>query len=299
MADGREFVALERFDFSLLDTPEFKEDAVREEIVVPLLQGLGYAASGPSKIVRSKALTHPYVLLGTRKHGIRIIPDYTLHADEHHRWILDAKSPSETIIFGSNVEQAFSYAIHPEIRAKRYALCNGRILSVFDINRTEPVGVFQCSEFGRKWYEITRLLSPSAILRPEVANFKQDFGIYVRNLGMTGVFEFARIGIPDIVKIKSGHFTSLVNVCYNETWLALSLDYDQSCLRQLFRQISVSLQTKIKKSFREQPFKFDFGSPIPELYVLARLTKNIQRNRDEEYSPLIVERFSSSLRQSK
>lgn len=33
----------EEFDFSLLDDPEFKEDAVREEIVAPILNRLGFA----------------------------------------------------------------------------------------------------------------------------------------------------------------------------------------------------------------------------------------------------------------
>jgi hypothetical protein len=39
---------LEDFDFALLDSPDFKEDAVREEIIHPLLNALGYAASGPN-----------------------------------------------------------------------------------------------------------------------------------------------------------------------------------------------------------------------------------------------------------
>ncbi len=41
---------LKDFDFSLFDLPEFKEDSVREEIIVPILKELGYSASGQYKI---------------------------------------------------------------------------------------------------------------------------------------------------------------------------------------------------------------------------------------------------------
>jgi hypothetical protein len=37
------------FDFALLDTREFKEDSVREELVVPILKNLGYRPSGTTK----------------------------------------------------------------------------------------------------------------------------------------------------------------------------------------------------------------------------------------------------------
>jgi hypothetical protein len=55
------------FDFSLLDNPEFGEDAVREELVAPLLRALGYSASPPYQIIRSRKLEHPFVYFGTVK----------------------------------------------------------------------------------------------------------------------------------------------------------------------------------------------------------------------------------------
>jgi len=55
---------LEDFDFALLNSQDFKEDSVREEIIHPLLKALGYAASGPNRIIRSKGL----VVLGRSIH---------------------------------------------------------------------------------------------------------------------------------------------------------------------------------------------------------------------------------------
>ena len=42
------------FDFALLDDPDFREDSVREELIVPLLTALGFSASPPFRIIRSK-----------------------------------------------------------------------------------------------------------------------------------------------------------------------------------------------------------------------------------------------------
>jgi len=41
----------ENFDFRLLDSPEFKEDSVREELITPLLHSLGYRAYGDFQIL--------------------------------------------------------------------------------------------------------------------------------------------------------------------------------------------------------------------------------------------------------
>ena len=49
------------FDFQLLNDPDFKEDSVREALIKPLLNALGYSASSSNKIIRSKGLTDPYV----------------------------------------------------------------------------------------------------------------------------------------------------------------------------------------------------------------------------------------------
>src|ERR1035437_3420044 len=106
---------LNDFDFRLLDTPEFLEDSVREELIAPFLKALGYSASPPYKIIRSKNLEHPYVYFGTVKKSITIIPDYLLEQDGQYKWILDAKAPNENIDTGKNVEQAYSYAIHRDV----------------------------------------------------------------------------------------------------------------------------------------------------------------------------------------
>ena len=110
------------FDFTCLSDPSFKEDAVREDIVAPLLKSIGYSATGPNKMIRSKTLVHPYVMFGSQKRKVNIVPDYLLLVNEKPCFVLEAKSPQEEITKGDNVAQVYSYAIHPEIRAWNYGL---------------------------------------------------------------------------------------------------------------------------------------------------------------------------------
>jgi hypothetical protein len=150
---------LSDFDFSVLNEASFKEDAVREEIVAPLLKAIGYRPVGRYRVVRSKALSHPFVRIGSRKFAAKIIPDYTLYVDDKPVAVLDAKEPSADIIRSAHVEQAYSYAVHPEIRCETFGLCNGRRLTIFSTTDLKLVGDFSL-EHKRDWIEICDLLSP-------------------------------------------------------------------------------------------------------------------------------------------
>lgn len=123
----------ENFDFAVLNSPEYKEDAVREDILTPVLKKLGYQPYGVNKMIRSKAIPHPFVYIGSTSNKIFIIPDYLLQVDNLNVLVIDAKSPKENIREGKNVQQVFSYAIHPDIRTNMYGLCNGREISIFSV----------------------------------------------------------------------------------------------------------------------------------------------------------------------
>jgi predicted type IV restriction endonuclease len=87
----------ENFDFKLVDDPDFREDSVREVLIVPFLSALGFSEAPPNRIIRSRPLKHPFVYIGTVKKDVRIIPDYLLERDGELCWLLDAKAQrSET-----------------------------------------------------------------------------------------------------------------------------------------------------------------------------------------------------------
>ena len=129
------------FNFNQLKKKDFKEDSVREVLLLPILKKIGFSDDKKSnkKIDRSKKLSHPFVQTGSKKKKINIFPDYLLKKDKKKLLVLDAKSPSENIRDGKNVQQVYFYAIHPDIRCENFALCNGYELVFFKINENKPV----------------------------------------------------------------------------------------------------------------------------------------------------------------
>jgi len=75
--------------------------------------------------------------------------DYLLAIGNNFVLVLDAKAPGEDVRDGSNVEQVYSYAIHPEIRVNLFGLCNGREFCLFDVYEKVPLLCFKISEIKK------------------------------------------------------------------------------------------------------------------------------------------------------
>jgi DNA modification methylase len=142
----------------LKENPDFKEDSVREIIILPILKSLGYKQTD---IIRSKHLEHPFIKTGSTKRPIVLIPDYAIKIMGTFAWVLDAKSPSESVISEDNVEQVYSYASHPEIRSTYFALCNGVEFSIYRRTATNtPILYFKINDIEENWEKLSDILSP-------------------------------------------------------------------------------------------------------------------------------------------
>jgi 16S rRNA G966 N2-methylase RsmD len=149
----------QNFDFTQLNSPDFKEDSVREVLILPLLQQLGY---NNTQIVRSKTFQNPFVKTASGKRALQQTPDYLLRIADSYAWVLDAKAPNENITDGGNVEQAYFYAIHPEVRTKFFALCNGKAFSLFRHDAAQPILYFELPDIAQYWDALSTYLSPGS-----------------------------------------------------------------------------------------------------------------------------------------
>ncbi|MEY4935474.1 MAG: hypothetical protein RIS64_1833 [Bacteroidota bacterium] len=147
------------FDFRRLDDPNFKEDSVREALILPMLYRLGYR---DAQIVRSKMLNHPFLKIGSKKRPVQLVPDYLFKVEDHFAWVLDAKSPNQPILQSDHLEQIYSYAIHPEVRTKFFALCNGRAFALFRLDQEKPILYFELDDIEAHWDELETFLAPAA-----------------------------------------------------------------------------------------------------------------------------------------
>ncbi len=148
-------------NFKKIDSdPDFKEDSVREVIILPLLKTLGY---NQPNIVRSKSLQHPFIKTGSTKKPVTLIPDYCLKVENNFAWVLDAKAPNEKVTDEDHIAQVYSYATHSEIRSKYFALCNGLQFVIYRTDSdNEPILYFDVDEIEDNWDKLKGYLSPES-----------------------------------------------------------------------------------------------------------------------------------------
>ena len=277
------------FDFSLLADPEFKEDAVREELIVPILNRLGYSASGEHRIVRSKPLVHPFVHIGTKQYKVNIIPDYLLYVNGMPKWVLDAKAPGEDTLRGKNIEQAYSYAIHKDVRVSIYGLCNGHTLTIFHINCVEPILAVPLMEIDTRWGEVHRILCPMAFIDPERLDFLPDFGLTLLRLGGSGFCNIFFPWVPvQFIAKASDEIIAVSSVCNMGLDYCATFDFDMATYQVLLDKLTPVERERTKRALTHQPYHIEFEDDPPSLALKAVLSKEVMSNGREQYVPFNV-----------
>jgi len=145
----------------LQENVDFKEDSVREVIILPILKELGYEQSN---IIRSKTLQHPFLKIGSNKKiPIKLIPDYSLKIENNFAWVLDAKGVDEKVLDDDHIAQVYCYASHPEINSIYFALCNGLQFALYRKDSYNvPILLFNVDEIDDNWEKLNRYLSPNS-----------------------------------------------------------------------------------------------------------------------------------------
>lgn len=276
---------------------DFREDSVREEIITPLLKCLGYSTfDSPYRITRSPHLAHPFTQFGTSPGKKLLIPDYLIQVNGENAFIIEAKAPSENIITGKNVEQAYSYAINREVKAQRFVLCNGKELSIFDVNESMPLLHILFVEASEEdWWRVFKLLSPAAFENPHIFDYRFDYGLWCIRNGITGIQYFRNCYILDVSRLDDTTFTFTVAVEKEEELLA-SFDFDISLFEMFMEQVPKHFKSKVRNYVRQSPFKYiaETEQDSFPLCFSACLSETIYRNKNEEYLPLKVIEFLSA-----
>lgn len=275
---------------------DYKEDSVREEIIAPLLKILGYSAFNPEQcIIRSPHLEHPFIQLGTKKNNVTIIPDYLIQIKGKNAFILEAKAPGENILTGKHVEQAYRYAVHREVQASRFVLCNGEEISVFDTAKPELRLHFRIGNASEEnWGELFELVSPAAFSNPHIFDYKNDYGIWCMENGMDENIPqyFYNCYFSDITKMDDNWF-SFTAVIQKEVELLASFDFSVSLLPAFMRQVPGPLKNRVQDSLHRYPFQYTVRNAEDSfpLSFQAIVTGEVIKNENEVYIPLQITEF--------
>jgi len=281
---------LDGFDFNLLNDPEFKEDSVREEITLPIIKGLGYGTSKPNKIIRSRNLIHPFVSIGSKRKDIYIIPDYLFEVDDKPAWILDAKSPTESITKSAHVEQAYSYAIHPEVRVKLFALCNGLEFALFHIEKFEPILKFTMKELPIYWETLKQILVPKNVFVNDALILKKDLGLRLKRLGFDS-FEsliFPRVPIVTLTQMDPDFFSFSGTINIDDEKLVATFDFGIDVLNQLNGKIPAQAIKILSKRNLEKRAQVKFPDEAYYINIDCKISDKMEENDKEIFLPLWI-----------
>ncbi|MFN0009324.1 MAG: hypothetical protein ACKVXR_15580 [Planctomycetota bacterium] len=184
----------------------FTESDVREEIIAPLLRSLGYQAGSPANIIREQSLRYPRISLGRKKPGkdplLRGRADYICDASGV-RWTIEAK-PTTQQLDPDVVEQAFTYANHPEVRAVMFVVSNGVKMDIYQTDRgpdVPPILSVAYADLEAREQVLRNLLSPDSLhhtyprIEPDVS---EPLGVGLRSIVriINGEIHFRRLDPP-------------------------------------------------------------------------------------------------------
>lgn len=282
------------FDFSILNDPRFKEESVREELIAPLIKDIGYTNSGSTQVIRNFGLKHPFVSIGSSRRNITVIPDYLMQVSEKPAWILEAKSPFESIEESKHIEQAYSYAIHPEIRVNYFALCNGHHFLLFNISRPKPLFNISLRAIDLYRNMLKQLLEPAKVFTYPDFRLSKDLGLHIKRLGFKSSDSIFIIGVKPLVimKYNDSLFSITAPVGDDATSYLGTFDFDLSVANQLkallteseFNQVMQPCNARQIRFNLEREIKLNIRISLPEVDELIENDKEI-------YLPLHVKEF--------
>lgn len=172
------------------------ESDIREEILAPLIRQLGYRSGTSNNVIREQSLRYPMQFLGRKDPqkdpALRGKADYILEVQQRVRWVIEAKAP-EVPVGLDEIEQAWTYASHPEVRAVFFLLCNGRVLLVYrTVHGPEapPVLSLTYEQLEQDFQVLWNLLSPEALLR-DFPDVQIDVGVPIIGLIERSKYFFA------------------------------------------------------------------------------------------------------------
>ncbi|MDO0821953.1 type I restriction endonuclease [Desulfosporosinus nitroreducens] len=287
------FNILKDFNYTILDDPEYGEDSVREEIIFPIIRSLGYSSDGNYRIIRSRKLLHPFVSIGSQQKKINIIPDYIMVINGKPSWIMEAKGPNQDILNTKHAEQAYSYAIHSEIRAQYYALCNGREFLIYHVSEYKPMLHFNIRQLPFYWGQLTNLLSPEKLYKNINHALSKDFGLHLKRMGFDRFKRliFPHVPIPFIHKINNDLFSFGCNIVEDETTYCVSYDFNNEVLLQLQGKVPDEALTILKKPVDGERIEVQFADAVFYVNIECNLDGEIQENEDEVFLPLTIKRI--------
>lgn len=145
------------------------ETDVREHIVRPFLEKLGYRYGTEASIKTEQTFRYGKAFLGRKNPSkdpdLVGRADYILDVASYGRWVVEVKASTVTIDQDA-VEQAHTYAAHPEVNALFFLLTNGNEFRLYKTSSlSAPLMAWAYEDLPSMFMAILNLVGPDAIKR--------------------------------------------------------------------------------------------------------------------------------------
>ncbi len=278
----------EAFDFGALDDPGFKEDAVREEIVAPILKRLGYTPTGQVRVQRSQNLVHPFVKIGTRKHPVNIIPDYTLGTRTRPclRWTPKGP-PSRSWSPCTPSRRTATRSTRRSVPPTTPCATAGGWSSLMWRGSSRS-STWSAADYDRRWADIERVLRPQSLLNPAIRDFHADFGLALQRMGLKSgeAVELRSFHLLMVSKVKDGVYSAATNTLYEGEKYLCQPRLSEDALVPLLSCLAKPLLDGVLEAVERQPFHV-FLDQMVEVDLVVRLGP-LTKGADDSFVPLEV-----------
>ena len=293
--DSIQIFKQEILDF-LSKSEELNEASVREEIIIPLLNQLGYSSFGENKIIREKRLE--YIQHGVKREKGNMAADYLLQVNGTNVFVLEAKASRESILSIKNVGQARSYATHEKIDVEKFVLCNGYEFAIYSTHSEEPLLHLQIKEIEKQWHAVEREISPIAFTKPYLLNYMPDYGIWCyQHHDSQRVYNFANAYVGTIAMFEIGCYSIMMTVQNPEDGqeYEIACDFELDLLQDFTMQIPAQKQETVFYALTKAPFQYHTKTEMDSfpLAFQAILSGKVQVGRDEKFMPFKITKFIS------
>jgi len=216
-----------------------------------------------------------------------------LEVNDRFAWVLEAKAPAVDIWKTQHVEQAYSYAIHSEIRVHLFALCNGKEFVLYHTSKPAPVLQFDMRLLASYWENLVKLLAPANVLACDL-RLGKDFGLHLKRLGF---HEFTNLIFPEVPIAFIAHinndlytFGSNVSIGDGDSYV-VSYDFDTAVMHQLRGKIPDQGWNILAQPFADEIRLVNFADRLFRVNVDCRVGERLEENADEIFLPLRINRI--------
>ena len=191
-----------------------------------------------------------------------------------------------------HVEQAYSYAIHPEVRANLYALCNGRELVVYSVSKWAPILRVSLPGINEHWHLVEEALLPKFLLNPEIKGFMPDFGLAMLKIGVKpGTLQLIVLHhLQSVMRAEDDLYVFNTTTSVGDLEYLVTLDMSAALFNELLSGLPSHVADPISFAMKHAPYQMALDGKI--LITCAGHLSNVTECAHEEFAPIVVSEIS-------